>query len=249
MYGHNFALVYDRYFGDFALDVAARVLSLYERDTGGARNKTLLDVGCGTGHATAFFANRGYKVLALDNSEHMLTLAEKKLERFIASGLVKLVLSDALDFRAQSQFGLAVCINAVLNHLDNVGDVEKCLGNAYDSLAPGGVCFFDLLTRRQLRELQNVVVQESDDRLFVNRGIPDEDGTAATVRITGFVKNQDEWQRFEHNAQLRAFDLSDVVKRLSAGPWTNVIIGTPTQLELAPQSPESELRVTFLCRK
>ncbi|SRR5690554_212726 len=41
-------------------------------------SKEMLELGCGTGHWTAFFSKRGFRVTAVDQSEAMLKQARKK---------------------------------------------------------------------------------------------------------------------------------------------------------------------------
>jgi len=44
----------------------------------GAEGKTLLEIGCGTGHWSRFFSQRGFKVTGLDISETMINTARQK---------------------------------------------------------------------------------------------------------------------------------------------------------------------------
>lgn len=53
--------------------------------------RTLLEVGCGTGHFTAWLAQRGYRVIGLERAPAMLTEAHRRSPR------VRLVLGDAHD--------------------------------------------------------------------------------------------------------------------------------------------------------
>ncbi len=39
---------------------------------------TMLELGCGTGHWTAFFVEKGFNVIALDTSKNMLEIAQSK---------------------------------------------------------------------------------------------------------------------------------------------------------------------------
>ncbi len=43
-------------------------------------HESILEIGCGTGHALVEFADRGWKVIAIDLSEKMLRVARKKIE-------------------------------------------------------------------------------------------------------------------------------------------------------------------------
>ena len=76
--------------------------------------KSLLDIGCGTGHHLRWFKSWGLKVTGVDNSPYMLEVARRSLGEEI-----ELTLSDAenLPFRPE-QFDI-VCMITTLEFLDD----------------------------------------------------------------------------------------------------------------------------------
>jgi 16S rRNA A1518/A1519 N6-dimethyltransferase RsmA/KsgA/DIM1 with predicted DNA glycosylase/AP lyase activity len=52
------------------------------RISGVATDSHLLDIGCGTGHATAAFAARGYRIDAIELGENMADLARQRLAEY-----------------------------------------------------------------------------------------------------------------------------------------------------------------------
>ena len=44
-------------------------------------SKTLLDIGCGTGHLTRLFSERGYACLGIDTSSEAITIAQSRSDR------------------------------------------------------------------------------------------------------------------------------------------------------------------------
>ncbi len=46
------------------------------------KNAKILEIGCGTGQATKFFAERGYRITAVDISANIVAIAQKNLARF-----------------------------------------------------------------------------------------------------------------------------------------------------------------------
>ncbi|MCK6543727.1 class I SAM-dependent methyltransferase [bacterium] len=97
------------------------------------KDKALLDVGCGTGHACKLALDHGAaRVLGLDISENMIIKARK------------LIPSDKAEFRTISEkqsfvvdepFDVAVCA-LVLAHTD---DPNLILHSIYDALRPDGI--------------------------------------------------------------------------------------------------------------
>lgn len=95
----------------------------------------LLDLGCGTGWTSCFFAKMGYRVLGQDISSQAIALAQQfaAVERvenvsFLASDY------ELLDF--DGQFDNAVFFDSLHHSIDE----RLALESAYRALRPGGVC-------------------------------------------------------------------------------------------------------------
>jgi 2-polyprenyl-3-methyl-5-hydroxy-6-metoxy-1,4-benzoquinol methylase len=104
---------------------------------GGVDGARLLDLGCGTGEYTRFFAARGARVLAIDQSP----VAIETLHRQCAdAGLdtVEGVVADAMDLERLGPFDLAFG-SMILHHIEPFDRFVDVLGN---SLRPGGRAFF-----------------------------------------------------------------------------------------------------------
>jgi len=97
--------------------------------------RSILELGCGTGKNTSFYAQIGERVCALDFSEGMILRAKEKVQR----GNVTFAVADLTRPWpcATAQFDLAVC-NLVLEHVADLGPVFL---EAYRVLAQHG-CFF-----------------------------------------------------------------------------------------------------------
>lgn len=82
--------------------------------------KTVLEVGCGTGHFTRWFAEQGLRVVGLDNSEAMLAEARKR------NG-VSYVAGDALALPFDDR---SFDVVAFITTLEFVADPERALSEA-----------------------------------------------------------------------------------------------------------------------
>ncbi|MCS6824408.1 MAG: methyltransferase domain-containing protein [Cytophagaceae bacterium] len=56
--------------------------------------KTVLDIGCGSGHYCEAFLKQGKKVTGIDIAEGMLEIAKKKTKEYLEKGQVKYILDD-----------------------------------------------------------------------------------------------------------------------------------------------------------
>ncbi|MDI6794337.1 MAG: class I SAM-dependent methyltransferase [bacterium] len=67
---------YDSYYADLELfQLDTEILDDIIREQG-----KILDIGCGTGRHTIHFSKKGFDVLGVDLSDHMLEIAKKKIE-------------------------------------------------------------------------------------------------------------------------------------------------------------------------
>lgn len=95
----------------------------------------LLDLGCGTGWTSCFFARRGYEVTGQDIAPDMIEQARKKgVEERIEN--IRFVASDYEEMDFENDFDCAVFFDS----LHHAVDEEAALRAVYRALKPGGVC-------------------------------------------------------------------------------------------------------------
>lgn len=90
----------------------------------------MLEIGCGTGHWTSFFAQKGFRIEATDVSEAMLSVAKKKnIEgaEFSIADVLQLPFADA-------QFDQL----AVITALEFCGNISQAFSEMKRVLKPGG---------------------------------------------------------------------------------------------------------------
>ncbi|WAZ20522.1 class I SAM-dependent methyltransferase [Streptomyces cinnabarinus] len=135
------AWFYDRHWGpDYAAVVIRPLRELLLEHL--PRDRPLLDACCGTGHATALFAEWGFRTAGFDLSPAMLARAR------VNAPSARLWAADVRRCGARSgAFGAVVSTYNSLDHLPRGGDaLGRALGELGRVLAPGGVLFFDLNT-------------------------------------------------------------------------------------------------------
>jgi SAM-dependent methyltransferase len=94
----------------------------------------LLDLGCGTGWTSAFFARRGYRVVGQDIAPDMIEHAKQNRARYEAEHL-EFVCSDYESLNFQEPFDCAVFYDA----LHHAVDERAALASVFRSLRKGGV--------------------------------------------------------------------------------------------------------------
>jgi SAM-dependent methyltransferase len=95
----------------------------------------VLDLGCGGGWTSVFFARRGYDVVGQDIAPDMIDLARRNAEINGVQHKASFVLSDYEALNFVDSFDCAVFFDS-LHHADAPGLAIDC---AYRGLKPGGV--------------------------------------------------------------------------------------------------------------
>lgn len=97
-YSKGFARAYNRRWSGFARQVAPLLLDFYAATPIGRGNMTVLDLCCGAGHLAVHFLEKGYRVVGLDLSDHMLHYAREHTRRYIETGQATFIQGDARNF-------------------------------------------------------------------------------------------------------------------------------------------------------
>ncbi len=86
----------------------------------------MLELGCGTGHWTDFFCRQGFQVIAIDESEAMLDIAESKK---IKNAVFKKANAVNLPFADQSYFAVAsvTMLEFVENSTEVLDEIDRVL--------------------------------------------------------------------------------------------------------------------------
>ena len=140
------ARVYDAIMQDVPYDDWV-AFALREATVRGWTGGRILDIGCGTGNATAPLVARGMEVVGLDTSRDMLAIARAKLPG------VPFLLGDVRDAPLPGPITLALSVFDSLNNLLDDGDLERAAAHVRTALVPGGVLAFDVNTRAGLEAL------------------------------------------------------------------------------------------------
>jgi SAM-dependent methyltransferase len=87
-----------------------------------APSRRLLDLGCGTGEHARFFAERGFEVVGVDQSEAMLEKARESVRHpavtFVQGELQR------IESVVSGPFGAAFCLGNTLPHLPDTGALD-----------------------------------------------------------------------------------------------------------------------------
>ena len=152
--------------------------------------KEIVDVACGTGKMTKLMVERGLKVIGVDASEEMLTVARTKCRAtFVRQDMRKLELPHAVD--------MAICVNDGVNYL-KPSELSDFFQRVATNLKVGAPFVFDVSSPYKLQTIigNNVfyVDEEGETLLWSNCLRAD----SVEMRLTLFVEEANgKFERFD----------------------------------------------------
>lgn len=103
----------------------------------------VLDLACGNGRHAIELARRGYRVLALDQSERLLALAR---ERAAAAGVeVEFVRGDMREIPDDRTFGAVISLFQSFGYLESWLEHQRLIDGVAKGLSPDGVFVLDVV--------------------------------------------------------------------------------------------------------
>lgn len=136
----KYAKYYDLFYRDKEYKKEVDYVDSLIRRCCGKRNQTLLDIGCGTAGHAIWFAKKGYRVVGIDRSPEMISIAK---ERFPEKNRIEFSVQDVSSFSLRKKFNIAVSLFHVMSYLTTNEAFVKSLSNIYNQLKRDGLFIFD----------------------------------------------------------------------------------------------------------
>ena len=184
---------------------------------------TVLDLACGTGSMTALLTERGYELIAVDESPDMLAAAREKASDLTGEPPVFLNQSmEALDL--YGTVDAAICCLDSLNYLAGPREVQKTFQRLHLFISPGGLLVFDINSAAMLRELDGqVFLDEQEDVYCVWRPEFEKRSRVCTYWIDIFTRRTDgAWERSVEQHRQKAYEVEELRAWLLEAGFTHI---------------------------
>lgn len=240
----EFAELYDDLMNDFDYENWFKYMEeIYRKYE--AKPKKILEMACGTGNLSEYFAKGNYDLTAFDLSEDMLAIAYKKMYKYKN---VKLVNQNMLDFNFNKKFDSVICICDSINYILNEVDLENTFKAVYNHLEEGGLFIFDINSFFKLKEIigNNIFVENREDIFYVWENEYDEEQEICSFYLTFFNKIGDIYERFEEEHHERAYTVDNMVNILKKAGFKDINYYKSFTFERVDEGTE---RINFIVKK
>lgn len=246
------APIYDRIgLSDFAAGITPRLLNFAQRNEWLGRR--ILDLGCGTGGCTLWFARHSYNVISVDNSPAMLAQLRASLGpngsnvRVLEGDIRNL---EAVDLVETIDMAIAL---GVMNNMANLRELEAIFKGVSARLQSGKFFIFDMVTIQGLTERGQAgdrLVANESDLVVVSHNAYDFERQMNTRDYHIFSQDEDgtTWSRAFSQMRLRAYPVQAVATLLGRHEFDFVAL-TDEQLDTYDLASSSASRVIFILRK
>lgn len=161
---------------------------LHELKKASIKPRYALDMGCGTGNASAELVRHFGEMVLCDPSTEMLTLAREKFENPYRPIFLQ---GNAVEFEMVGRFDLIFSVLDIPNYLDQE-ELKAYLKQSWINLKPKGLLVFDYSSGLKLKESAQVgtFVYDDEDYFHVWENNLIEDRLEIT--INAFLKQQED---------------------------------------------------------
>lgn len=204
---------YEKWAAHYARLMAAR----------GVKGGDVCECACGTGALTLPLARRGYRVIGVDASESMLSVAQQKARN---AGLqTPFIRQDmcALTLHRRQNAVLSTCDG--VNYLLTPVRLRAFFNAAYAALKPGGALIFDVSTPEKLQNaLGNNVLSLADERVsYIWNNVYSARARAVDMRLVLFVRQADgRYERMEETQRQRAHTMEELRAALQSAGFGDI---------------------------
>lgn len=203
----SFAQVYDLFMDNVPYEKwskrIAEILAQFHISDG-----LLLDLGCGTGKLSRLMEQRGFDMIAIDNSFEMLDMARRD-----SSEKILYLMQDMREFElygtVKGVYSACDCINYILDE----EELRKVFSLVNNYLDPQGIFIFDFNTLYKYEELlaENTFAENREEGSFIWENYYDKEEQINEYDLTLYIKDKEQqFSRFQETHYQRGYALEQI---------------------------------------
>lgn len=155
MYSDAFCKVYNEFGWNYFPEAFGQQLLVWMEENGLTLSHGL-DLACGTGVLCRVLQDAGIRERGMDFSEGMIAIARQQ------NPDIPFDVADMITYCPAERFDLVTCTGDALNHILDIGNLEKIFRNISTYLLPGGWFVFDLLNEKEISDEEPFDLDFSD---------------------------------------------------------------------------------------
>ena len=238
-----FAYAYDKALGERFFRSPRRLLrTLMQRYP--AREKTHLDIACGTGLTLEFFRANGWKSAGVDASLSMLTVAHARAARLVCA-----------DFRAlpiPGSFARITCLYDSFNHLKQREDLVAAFRAVRGVMSHESLFFFDMNHPDIYPEIWGMkepyVASGPGYHLEIATTFRRKDGIGRAL-VTGWAMAEGKRVNIRETHEQRAYSERDIIDALAEASLVPVEVIDFDPYNEAEDLEAEGVKMFFVCRR
>lgn len=236
----KFAEVYDALMEDVPYEQIAELIDAKIKKYK-IENNIVLDLACGTGTLTKELSQKGYEMIGADASPEMLQKAQEK------NSDVLFLNQPMEDFELYGTVGVIVCSLDSINYLLDDESLYETFRLCNNYLEPDGLLIFDINTEYKFKNIlaDNIFTFDNDEIFYIWENNYEEAEKLCDFYLTFFVKEGEQYTRFDEVHTERAYSDAEIVKALEANGFS--VIEKFDNFTGNPATQTSE-RVMYVCK-
>lgn len=140
---YDFAKAWDLSQGDFATNIANRILAYAESNN--KSFKSIYDICCGASNLLAIFDKCGYKCFGTETRKGMIEYSKQKLPN-----ITYFLTKNIYDMPGKEKADVITCTHDIVNYLEDFNEWEQLFKNVEKKLTKNGIFVFDFYTKFKL---------------------------------------------------------------------------------------------------
>lgn len=197
---------------------AAKIISLLFKNIRLSKGSRVLDLACGNGRHSVFFARKGLDTLGIDLSENLIAQARKMASKIKSpySSRLSFEIRDMRKLSHLNEFDLVVNLFSSFGYFESDSENEMVISGVSNSLKSGGFFLFDFLNTGSLKKnLVPVTISGIEGNTVVQ--VRQIDNGFVKKEILIIEKSPDgKMCRRDYNERIKLYSRDDFVRMFTA---------------------------------